>query len=164
MSEFGPAEFGPASFGGDPSVAGLLLEIDAEVTSLARRLLARKTTDGTAFKAIEFALGRGGVDPFDYKTAVPVNPDAQSLEIPIALAPKAVTEYERPNIGSGCTYCVVDPGEANEVLSEIGIWAEILWSPYTAEIGTVFLAAIAHFPIVCKNSSMSYAFRVNVQF
>jgi hypothetical protein len=138
--------------------------VDAEVTTRSRRLLARKTTDGTAFKAIEFSLGQGGVDPFDYKTAVPVNPDAQALEIPIALAPKAVTEYEHPNPSSACTYCVVDPGEANEVLSEIGIWAEILWSPYTAEIGTVFLAAIAHFPIVCKNSSMSYAFRVNVQF
>ena len=58
MSEFGPAEFGPAGFGGDPSAAGLLLEIDAEVTNVARRLLARKTTDGTAFKVIEFSLGQ----------------------------------------------------------------------------------------------------------
>lgn len=241
MAEFGPSEFGPATFGGDPSTAGLILDVDAEVTSMARRLLARRTTDGTAFKVIEFTLGQGGLDPFDYKTAVPVNPDAQALELPITLSAialpgtlattstdpvvltsndlteyleigylvevvtasgtetltvasvtstqftasigatwtdpiatgsivthatgaKNVTEYEHPNPSSGCTYCVVVSAEANEALSEIGVWARILWSPYTSEIGTVFLAAVAHFPLVCKNSSMSYAFRVNVQF
>lgn len=163
MAEFGTSLFGSALFGGDP-FASLELDIDAEVTTIARRYLARKTIDGMSFKVTEFSLGQGGADPFDYKIAIPVNPGAQSLEIPIALPPKAITEYERPNPSSGCAYCLVESGEANEVLSEIGIWAEILWSPYTAEIGTVFLAAIAHFPIVCKNPSMNYAFRVNVQF
>ena len=219
----------------------MLLEVDAEVTTIARRLLARRTLAGVAFKTIEFSLGQGGVDPFDYQEAIPVNPDAQALELPLTipnvalpgtlatiatdpviltsadlttylqtdyqvevvtgsgteilvvgsvtatqftatslatwtdpvatgsiepLSPgaKNITEYEHPNPSSGCTYCLVEPGEANEVLSEIGIWAKIMWSPATAEIGTVFLAAIAHFPIVCKNSSMRYAFRVNVQF
>ncbi len=242
MSDFGPAEFGPASFGGDPSGAsGLLLEVDAEITTVARRLIARRTVDGTAFKTIEFSLGQGGVDPFNYREAIPVNPDAQALELPLtipnvalpgtlattatdptiltsddltsylqpgylvevvtgsgtetlavasvtatqfvatspatwtdpvatgsiepfAAGAKNITEYEHPNPSSGCTYCLTAPNEANDVLSEIGIWAKILWSEQTAEIGTVFLAAIAHFPIVCKNSSMTYAFRVNVQF
>jgi len=240
MSNFGPAEFGPAVFGGDPA-SSLLLEVDAEVTTIARRFIARSTTDGTAFKTIEFSLGQGGTDPFDYKTTVPVNPDAQSLELPISIpmvtlpgtlstiasdttigtsedlttwlrpgyqvevttasgietlvvstvssteftvttdatwtdpiatgtiepyitGAKNITEYEHANEHSGTTYCVVTPTEANEALSEIGIWGTVLWSPYTAEIGSTFLAAIAHFPLICKNTSMSYALRVNVQF
>jgi len=241
MSNFGSSEFGPAVFGGDPSFSGLLLDVDAEVTTLARRYLARRTTDGTAIKTIEFSLGQGGVDLFSYTTAIPVNPDAQTLELPLTLSPivlpgtlstvaatitiattddltailrpdyqvevttgsgvetlvveevtatnftvttpaswtdpfatgtikpyvagaKNITQYEHANPHSGTTYCVVTATEANETLSEIGIWAIVKCSPYQAEVGTTFLAAIAHFPLVCKNSSMSYAFRVNVQF
>lgn len=166
MSEFGTAEFGSAVFGGDPS-SFLLMEIDAEVTSEARKLLARSKADGTAFQVIEFSVGQGGIDPFNYQIVVPVNPDAVQLELPLTIGgspTKVITEYERPNQNAGCVYCELDNSETNERLSEMGVWAEILDSPYTVEIGTIFLAAIAHFPLICKNSSMKYAFRVNVQF
>lgn len=166
MSEFGLSEFGSASFGGDPS-AVLLLETDAEVTSRARRLLARGRTDGTGFQVTEFSVGQGGLDIFDYHVATPVNPDAVQLELPINIAgspTKVITQYERPNLNSGCVYCLLENAETNERLSEVGVWAEIKCSPILAEIGTTFLAAIAHFPLICKNSSMQYAFRVNVQF
>lgn len=166
MSEFGIAEFGTATFGGDPSTF-LLLKTDAEMTSRARRLLARGRTDGTGFQVIEFSVGQGGLDPFDYKIAVPVNPDAVQLELPLNIAgnpTKAIAHYERPNLNSGCVYCLLENAEVNERLSEMGIWAEILYSPILSEVGTVFLAAIAHFPLICKNSSMKYALRVNVQF
>jgi hypothetical protein len=166
MSKFGIAEFGAATFGGDPTTT-LLLEVDAEVTSKARRLLARGRTDGTGFQVIEFSVGQGGLDLFDYKVATPVNPDAVQLELPINIAgnpTKAIAHYERPNPNSGCVYCLLENAEVNERLSEVGVWAEILYSPILSEVGTIFLAAIAHFPLICKNSSMKYAFRVNVQF
>jgi hypothetical protein len=166
MSNFGLSEFGAASFGGDPATA-LILEVDAEVTSRARRLIARGRTDGTGFKVIEFSVGQGGLDLFDYKVATPVNPDAVQLELPINIAgnpTKAIAQYEHPNLNSGCVYCLLDNSEVNERLSEVGIWAEIKCSPSLSEVGATFLAAIAHFPLLCKNSSMKYAFRVNVQF
>jgi len=166
MGIFGTSEFGSAVFGGDPSTF-LLLETDAEVTSRARALLARGKVDGTGFETIEFSVGQGGLDPFDYLVSTPVNPDAVQLELPINIGgspTKAITEYEHPNDNAACVYCLLDTTEANERLSEVGIWAEIKCSPITSEVGTVFLAAIAHFPLICKNSSMKYAFRVNVQF
>ena len=166
MAIFGESEFGSAVFGGDPSTF-LLLETDAEVTSRARELLARGRIDGTGFKMVTFSVGQGGLDPFDYLIATPVNPDAVQLELPITIGgnpTKAIAEYEHPNENAACVYCVLDNGEANERLSEVGIWAEIMCSPISTEVGTTFLAAIAHFPLICKNSSMKYAFRVNVQF
>jgi hypothetical protein len=166
MSNFGSAEFGPAVFGGEPTTV-LFLSVDAETTSRARELLARGIVDGTSFKATLFSVGQGGLDPFDYKIATPVNPDAVQLEIPLLISgnpTKEITKQEHPNENSACAYCLLDTVEANDRLSEVGIWAEVLCSPYLSEIGTVFLAAIAHFPLVCKNSSMRYALRVNVQF
>lgn len=240
MSNFGSAEFGDAVFGGDPGTAtGLLLEVDAEITSEARRFVARSTFDGTAFKMIEFKVGQGGLDPFDYHYAVPVNPDATDLDIPLVLSAvalpgtlgttagdptilttddltslllpgyevevvtgsgtetltvasvastefvtttnatwtdpiatgtiqtfvsgaKKLTAWEYGNEHSATAYCQLDNPEANERLSEVGIWAEIVYSPYPTEIGHRFMCAAAHFPLVCKNDSMRYAFRINI--
>jgi len=166
MSNFGTGEFGTAVFGGDPTTV-LFMETDAEVTSRARELLARSCIDGTGFKATDFSIGQGGLDPFDYKIAVPVNPDATQLELPLTIggnATKPIAEHENPNASSACVYCLLENAEGNDQLSEVGVWAEILCSPILSEVGTKFLAAIAHFPLICKNSSMRYAFRVNVQF
>jgi hypothetical protein len=240
MPNFGSAEFGDATFGGDPGTAtGLLLEMDAEITTEARRFVARSMLDGTAFKMIEFKIGQGGLDPFDYKFAVPVNPDANDLDDPLSLPVAAlpgtlgtsagdpivttsedlsslllagyeievtttsgvetltvlnvtsnsftatnsatwtdpvatgtiqpfvvgarkITDWEYANAHSATAYCQLENADANARLSEVGIWAEIIWSPYLSEIGHRFLCAAAHFPLVCKNSSMRYAFRINV--
>lgn len=240
MSSFGSAEFGDAVFGGDPSTAtGLLLEMDAEITTEARRFVARSMFDGTAFKMIEFKVGQGGLDPFDYHYAVPVNPEATDLDVPLSLplvslpgtlstiaatptvltssdltsivlpgydvevttasgtetltvqsitstqfvatanatwtdpiatgkietfvtGAKKLTAWEYANEHSATAYCQLDNPEANERLSEVGIWAEIVYSPYLSEIGHRFMCAAAHFPLVCKNDSMRYAFRINV--
>jgi hypothetical protein len=114
---------------------------------------------------IEFSLGSGGLELFDYRATVPVNPDAVELDRP--LVPPVISPidyYERTNQQSGCCYCLVDFSEANDLLSEISIWGTVLWSPRLSEIGLVFCAALAHFPLVAKNNSMRYGFRVNVQF
>ena len=173
MSNFGPSEFGPAVFGGDPSGAWLLHDVDAELTSVARRFVARGTMDGTTIQMLEFKVGQGGVDPFDYEVAIPVNPDAQDLELPLdfplvgpqplVFGGRQITENEQPHTTAVSFYCLVPPGELSEVLSEIGIWAQVKCSPSDTEVGDFFLAAIAHFPIVCKNDSMAYAFRVCIQ-
>jgi len=180
MSKFGTAHFGTSKFGGDPSPY-LLFDIDTELTYMARHYLARGATDGTSIKAVEFSIGSGGIDPFNYQVAVPVNPDAKDLEVPIILGPyappsdvtgaKIIAHYEYPKSGSSCVYCLLEslepPAAGSDFISEIGIWAKILYSPYTFETTppeNTFLAAIGHFPLIVKNSSMQYALRVNVNF
>ena len=180
MSQFGTGHFGTAKFGGDPTPF-LLFEIDTELTYMARHYLARGTTDGTAIQAVEFTIGRGGIDPFDYRVAIPVSPESSDLEDPIVLGPyvpatdvtgaKAIAKYERPKNGSACVYCLLDFTEptmgGGDFISEIGIWAKILYSPNTFETTppeNTFLAAVGHFPLIVKNSSMQYALRVNVNF
>lgn len=180
MPNFGTSQFGTAKFGGDPTPF-LLLEIDTELTYTARHYLARGLTDGTSIQAVEFTIGQGGIDPFDYRVAIPVSPESANLENPIALGPyvpvtdvigaKTITKYEVPKDGSSCVYCLLDslepPAAGSGFLSEIGIWAKIAYSPFTFETTppeNTFLAAVGHFPLIVKNSSMQYALRVNINF
>lgn len=160
MSSFGSGSFGTATFGGDPSPL-LLFSIDAEMTTLARYLLARGSIDGTSVFPKEFSVGRSGFDPFDFAVAIPVNPDSLTLDDDIFRDP--IDNYEEPNASCGSFHCILDTADANETLGEIGIWAEIQNSPVTAENGTQILFAIGHFPLAAKNSSMRYGLRVVVQ-
>ena len=160
MPSFGISSFGGASFGGDPSPS-LLLQIDAEVTALAQHLIARGSTDGTCLRGTEFAVGRGGFDPFDFASAVPVNPDAQQLDDEIFR--DVVDQWEQPNDRSLAFHCILETAEANETLGEIAIYAEIHNSPITTENGTFILFAAGHFPMIAKNDSMRYGLRIVVQ-
>lgn len=161
MSQFGTGSFGSAVFGGDASPS-LLLQIDAEMTFQARRLMGRGLTDGTSFQMKQFVVGQGGFDPFDYKIALPVNPDVTVLEDLIFT--DVIDEYERPNPQNACAYCVLEKAEANVTLGEIGIISEIQCSPFPAENGTTFLSHVGHFPLIAKNDSMQIALRVLSQF
>jgi len=180
MSSFGTSAFGAASYGGDIPPY-LLFDIDAEITARARNYLARGSMDGTSIKVVSFSVGTGGADLFDYRVATPVDTDAIDLEAPtpILVGPpdimtKLITQYEHPNPMASCAYCQLDAAEGNDVLSEVALWAEVLKSPYQYEdpnlpnpppiAKVTFLAAIGHFPVKAKNSSMQYALRVNVQF
>jgi hypothetical protein len=160
MGEFGSSFFGSASFGGEPNPL-LLFEIDAEMTTRARVLQARSLTDGTSFRAVEFAVGRGGFDPFEYRAAAPVNPDATTLDEEVFR--DDLDHFERSNPRCGIFFCILEKAEANVTLGEVAIIAEILDSPIGSEIGNQFLMAIAHFPLVAKNSDMRFGFRVLLQ-
>lgn len=162
MSLFGPTGiFGTSVFGGEP-IPFIYLDIDAEVTTRGRMMMARGMTDGTALHLTEFGVGRGGFDTNDYRAALPVNPDATSLDDALLLN-ETIDYYEQPNSNCRAFYCWLEAGEATSTLGEIGIWAEIVHSPVAAEIGTTFLFAIGHFPLIAKNTDIQYVFRVTVQ-
>jgi hypothetical protein len=161
MSQFGSGAFGSASFGGDPSPY-LLLQVDAEVTYKARYYMARGSTDGTSIIAVEFEVGQGGFDPFNYKAALPVNPDAQTLYDPVFQ--DVIDYYEHPNPENACHYCLLESAEANVTLGEIAIYSEIQNSPIVAENGTRFISAIGHFPLIAKNDAVEMVLRVLAQF
>jgi hypothetical protein len=135
-----------------------IYQVDATVTALARQLLARGAMDGTSLRGTEFSVGTGGFNPFDYTEATPVNPEVQTLDN--AVFTDTIDEYERPNPECASFYCVLESGEANTTLGEIGIWAIIENSPIPGESGTTILYAIGHFPMKPKNVSMQMAIRV----
>jgi len=154
-------EFGPAVFGGD-TVAFLELQVDAEPTTEARRIMARGATDGTTIQAVEFSVGQGGFDPNDYTAALPVNPDAVALD-DVIFGPEPIDHIERPNVQAISCYCVLEASEANVTLGEIAIWGDVQNSVGDPPDDTKVVMAIGHFPILCKNSSMRYALRVTIQ-
>jgi hypothetical protein len=153
--------FGPAGAGSD-SVPFLLLQIDAEPTTEARRIMARGATDGTTIQAIEFSVGRLGYNPNDFLAALPVNPDAEALDDQ-SFGPKLIDRVERPNDQAISCYCVLEPAESNLTIGEVAIWGIVQNSPGDPPDGTKVILAISHFPILCKNSSMQYALRVTIQ-
>lgn len=153
MSSFGLSEFDR------PQQIPYVYEVNAKTTSLGRYLMARGSVDGTSVRAVEFAVGRGGYDTFDYTIATPVNSEARFLEDPV-LSSEPINQYEFPNPECACYYCILEIGEANYALGEIGVWAEIQNSPIGPENGTKFLYAIGHFPLKAKNSDMRMALRV----
>ncbi len=133
-------------------------QVEAVTTALARQLMARSTIDGTSLRAVEFSVGEGGFDPFNYTRIVPVNPDATGLDLSVFT--DTIDEYEQPNERCACHYCVLENGEANTILGEVGIWSIIMNSPVPGENGTMILSAIGHFPAKPKNSDMQMAIRV----
>jgi hypothetical protein len=149
MSNFGPSLFGPAVFGGEP-VPHLYLQIDAEMTTLARRYTARGHTDGTVLQIDNFTVGQGGFDPLDYFAALPVNPDTiDSLVDPVFT--DAVDYIEWANTRSIVCYCLLEaPDAAGAYLGEIGIYATVANSPGGVDDGKVVLYAIGHFPMVTR--------------
>ena len=161
MTDFGTGAFGTAVFGGDPTPF-LLLQIDAEMTYQARSLMARGLTDGTSLKMSQFSVGQGGFDPFNYKIALPVNPDAVVLYDPIFT--DVIDYYESPNPQNACAYCFLDYLEANVTLGEVCIWSEIQNSPIPTENGQLIISSIGHFPLIAKADTIRIALRILSQF
>ncbi len=161
MTNFGGSTtFGSTTFGGEP-VPYLYLQIDAELTTEARRLTARGQTDGTSIQISGFAVGRGGFDPTDYLAALPVNPDCTALEDQVFS--DVVDQVEWANQNCCVAYCCLETAEANQTLGEIAIFGRVANSPGDPVDDTEIVMAIGHFPMLAKNSSMQYALRVTLQ-
>lgn len=152
MGSFGLAEV-------QPPLEVFAYTVSARTTHMARRLVARGSLDGTSYRYVEFSVGRGGYDPFDLTKVVPVDPNAATLIDPV-LSSQAIDKMELPNPQSTGYYCLLESGEANYLLGEIGVWSIIQNSPIASENGTKFLSAIGHFPAKAKNSDMQMALRV----
>lgn len=157
---------GPTVFGGEP-LAEIELRVDAETTMEFRRLRARGITDGTVVRATHFNVGRGGFDPNDYTSTLPVNPNATALDDPVAFPSGSYNEpidhVEHPNEWCASFYCLLETGDINETIGEIAIVGEVQQSSGDPANGTKFVMAIGHFPLLAKNSSMQYALRVTIQ-
>ena len=124
-------------------------------------MIARGQTDGTSLRATDFAMGRGGFDPYNYIASIPVSPDVYTLTDEIFT--DTIDYIEHPNDAAISFYCLLESAEANVTLGEVGIRGVVQNSPGDPVDGTVVFMAVGHFPLIAKNSTMQYVLRVTVQ-
>jgi len=132
--------------------AGAADPIDMQMTTGAINMINRSTGDGTLFAVTEFGVGLGGYDITAPGTVVPVVPGDVALISEIWRGPLTHVQYDSTVAPIPVQYwCRLPRGEAIHGIGEVGLWAEILWSPFPWEIGTSFLFAIQHHPLQTRH-------------
>jgi hypothetical protein len=124
--------------------------VELQVTNAANTLMTRSIADGTIYAVTEFSVGVGGYPIGDPGTVTAVNPADTALASEIYRGRVGLVDWEVDPDWTAQYYCRVPREEAYQGLGELGLWAEILWSPIPAEIGTFVLFALGHFPCQTK--------------
>jgi hypothetical protein len=139
----------------------------AVLTDLGRTNFARATLGEVSFIVSDFAVGRGGYDMVDPVKISIINPSLTDLEdqfYPVYPAVQPIEKLEYPTLTTVVVYCRLAQNDAIAGLGEIGIYGEIVYSTSPAEIGTKFLMAVAHMPLVTKTLKQVILYRVIIQF
>lgn len=139
----------------------------ASITDLGRINFARVANGEISFNVKYFAVGRGGYSMADPVKIVPINPSDSALIdqfFPVSPGLKPVEKLEYPTETTVVVYCRLAAGEAIAGLGEVGMWAEIIYSTNPVEIGTKFLLAVAHTPLITKTNNQVELYRFVVQF
>lgn len=141
--------------------------ITASLTDLGRINFARAALGEISFQVSSFAVGREGYNDLNPVKIDPINPSLNTLEdhfFPPANNLKNLESIEKPTPKTIVANCRLADTEAVSGLGEIGLWAEIVNSTSSpAEIGTKFLLAVAHYPIVTKTLRQVIVYRIIIQ-
>ena len=144
---------------------------DVIITSLtdeARTNFARVILGEISFIIKGFAVGRGGYDGSNPVKITSLDPSLTALIdqfFPTLGTRKDNEAFESPTDKTVVANFRLASTEAVAGLGEIGMWAEIIHSTVSpAEIGTEFLMAIAHFPIVTKTLRQAILYKFIIQF
>lgn len=141
------------------SITGPSADIIATLTDQARTYIARATLGEMVFTVEGFGLGRGGYQPADPSQVTPLVSTAVELDDKVypnstALTYQAFASTEEPSPTVRVYNCRVPStiiaGNADYGLGEVGLYGIVVNSSVPSEIGTVFLYAISHFPIIFK--------------
>jgi len=145
---------------------------DLQLTDLAETpvtgYIDRSKTDGTIYAIRDFAIGTGGYNPTTPTTVVPVNTADTALANEIYRGRIERITYDTTNYPVDpweVTYwCRVPKDVAIEAIGEIGLFAEIIWSPIPAEVGTWFMFALAHMPCQCRHPKTVHLYRLKIEY
>ena len=134
----------------------------AVVTDVARQFMARSLTDGTSIKVVDFAVGTSGYDPANPLSAVIVDPGATALISEVFR--DVIDQVETATLDGTAKSFVgrISREELQAGIGEIGLFAEILDSPFPFEVGTKFLFAVAHQPLNVKTDRHVASYRIIV--
>ena len=140
--------------------------IVATLTNQGRNALARATIGDISVKIKGFAVGREGYvmgNPVHITALDPSQPALVDQFFPL-IGRKNIETFERPYPTTLVVNCKIKPDEFVSALGELGVWVVVVNSSIPAEIGTEFLFAIAHFPIITKTYRQALLFRLIIQF
>lgn len=139
----------------------------AQLTDTGRTNFARMTLGEISFTLSGFAVGRGGYNATNPVHITPIVGSATTLDdqfFPLA-GTQAIESIERPYESTIVANCRLARDDSVAALGEIGIWANIIYSLVNpAEIGSSFLLAVSHFPIMTKTLRQAILYRVIIQF
>lgn len=140
----------------------------ATLTDIGRTNFARVITGEISFKLKGFAVGRGGyLDPNPVHIT-PITTSSTTLIdhfFPTAGGIKSFELLEFPTPKTIVANCRLASSEAVAGLGELGIWSEIIYSSVSpVEVGTEYLMAVAHFPLVTKTTRQAIVYRAIIQF
>ena len=140
--------------------------IIAVLTDEARTKFAQMTLGMLSFKIKGFAVGRSGYNDTNPVKITAIDSSLIDLEDHFfpAVGIKLVEAVERPTTSTVVANCRLGRDDAIAGLGEIGVWAEIIYSQAPSEIGTTFLMAVSHFPIVTKTMRQAILYRMIIQF
>ena len=137
----------------------------AVLTEQGRDELARMILGESSFQLTAFQVGRGG-----YNAANPVQVASMDITntaltdpVPNANDRRDFVAIETPVGNTVAPICRLDPGDTDVEfgLGELGLFATYLRDDITpANVGTDFLFAIAHFPLVSKTPTHTLVWRV----
>jgi hypothetical protein len=139
----------------------IFLDAEARLTAAGRSSLARTATEGLAFRVKEFSLGRGGFQVDRPCRVTEVQDPALSLIDEIYRAP--IDDVDEADVMDATFVMRVTSDQVWSVLGEIGLWAQIEHSIQDPdEVGSWFLFAQAHFPIISLTGNQARTFRVTI--
>jgi hypothetical protein len=156
-----------------PLAAGLPDPTDLRLTDAADApapagIIDRSVLDGTIYAVTEFAVGTAGFNIAVPTTVIPVNTADVALVNEIYRGRIERITFDTTNYPVDpweVTYwCRVPQHVATNTIGELGLFAEIIWSPIPAEIGTKFLFALMHMPCQCKHDNCAHFYQVTIQY
>lgn len=132
----------------------------ATVTDLAREYLARSITDGTSLRITHYAVGTSGYDPANPLSAIAVDPTATSLISEVYRDTIDATETATLDGTAKSFVARIARDELAAGIGEIALFATILDSPFSSEVGTQIMFAVAHQPLNVKTMNHVVSFRI----
>ena len=141
--------------------------IIAVLTEGGRHALARVLLGELSFIYDSFAVGRGGYDMLNPVKITTIDPALTELEdhiFPVGATKSLESPIFNPNPQATSCICRLTTAEALAGLGEAGLWCRIDKSNIPAEVGTLFMFAVAHFPIQVKTDRHVYVMRFVTQF
>lgn len=137
----------------------------AVITNEAKRRIAEMWISGKSYQVKYFALTSGGHDPNDPTIALAIDPASTTMPgSPPFFGPEPIDSITLVSDFCPVFECVVKTGEVVGIVSSVGLFAEIVYSPTPGdpEVGTTFLFAVHNRPQVVFTPSDSAVFNINV--
>jgi len=140
-------------------------ELTARITNPGRGAFAAMLLGEVGFNLTSFQVGRGGYLTADPVRVEPIDPNATSLIAPIGtnLPFTTIEQPIGPNIAA--PICRIESGVTGYEygLGELGIFATWLMHQTSPSlVGTEWLFAIAHFPLLGKTANHTFVWRVMI--